>query len=74
MRCQSKLTIAVGQSVNWVNDDGAPHGIAFKDNAPGMDLMLPGKGFMRSFAKPGVYDYACSVHPYMTGRVTVRAP
>ena len=59
--------------MSWVNNDGAPHGIAFKDGAPGMDLMLPGQGFSRMFAKPGVYDYSCAVHPYMTARVTVRA-
>ena len=38
----AQLTVGVGQSVSWVNNDGAPHGIAFKDGAPGMDLMLPG--------------------------------
>ncbi len=69
----AQLTITAGQNVAWVNNDGAPHGIAFKDGAPGMDLMLPGQSFSRGFAKPGIYDYVCSVHPYMTGRVTVRA-
>ena len=33
--------------------------------------MLPGQDFTQTFDKPGVYDYACSVHPYMTARVTV---
>jgi YVTN family beta-propeller protein len=70
----AQLTVAAGQSVRWANDDGAPHGLAFKDGAPGVELMLPGQGFSRTFSKPGVYDYACSVHPYMTARVTVRAP
>lgn len=67
-----RLTIHPGQTVQWRNDDGAPHGLAFKDGAPGTDLMLPGQGYSRSFAQPGVYDYFCSVHPYMTARVTVR--
>lgn len=69
----AQITVAVGEAVRWSNDDGAPHGIAFKDGAPGMPLMLPGQGFSRSFAKAGVYDYVCAVHPYMTARVTVRA-
>ena len=69
----AQLTVSVGQSVSWLNNDGAPHGIAFKDGAPGMELMLPGQGFSRSFAKPGIYDYTCAVHPYMTARVTVLA-
>ena len=69
----AQLTIAAGQSVVWSNDDGAPHGVRFGDGTPGQDLMLPGQSFSRVFATPGTYDYVCSVHPYMTARVTVRA-
>jgi plastocyanin len=46
----------------------------YKDGAKGTDLLLPGASFSRSFDKPGTYDYACSVHPYMMGKVLVRAP
>ena len=70
----AQLAIGAGQGVHWSNDDGAPHGLAFKDGAAGMELMLPGQGFDRVFAKAGVYDYVCAVHPYMTARITVRAP
>ena len=68
------ITIAAGQSITWTNNDGAPHGLQFKDGATGMDLMLPGQTFSRRYLKPGVYDYVCAVHPYMTARVTVTAP
>ncbi len=70
----AQLTVHAGQRVRWTNDDGAPHGVAFKDGSPGMELMLPGRDFSRVFSKAGMYDYVCSVHPYMTGRVTVLAP
>ncbi|HVR83766.1 MAG TPA: plastocyanin/azurin family copper-binding protein [Planctomycetota bacterium] len=33
---------------------------------------MPGASFGRTFDKPGTYDYSCSVHPYMSGRVVVR--
>jgi len=69
----TEITIAAGESVTWTNDDGAPHGLEFDDNAPGTDLLLPGASFTRRFDRPGTYDYNCSVHPYMTGRVVVRA-
>jgi YVTN family beta-propeller protein len=69
----AQLTVKVGQTLTWQNDDGAPHGVVFKDGSKGIDLLLPGKAFARSFDKPGVYEYACSVHPYMTARVTVVA-
>ena len=52
--------------------DGAPHGLVFKDGAPGIDLLLPGQAFERRFDRPEVVDCVCSVHPYMTARVTAR--
>ncbi len=67
------ITIAPGESVTWTNDDGAPHGLEFHDGAEGKDLLLPGASFSRRFDRPGTYDYNCAVHPYMTGRVIVRA-
>ena len=70
----AQTTITRGQSVIWTNDDGAPHGLAFKDGAPGNALMLPGQKFARDFAQAGSYDYVCAVHSYMTGRVLVKAP
>ncbi len=69
----AEITIAPGESVTWTNDDGAPHGLEYVDGAKGTDLLLPGASFSRQFDRPGTYDYNCSVHPYMTGRVVVRA-
>jgi plastocyanin len=68
-----EITIAPGQSVTWMNDDGAPHGLEYHDGVKGTDLLLPGASFSRRFDQPGTYDYNCSVHLYMTGRVVVRA-
>ena len=68
-----EITIAPGESVTWTNDDGAPHGLVYQDGAKGTDLLLPGASFSRQFDRPGTYDYSCAVHPYMTGRVIVRA-
>ena len=67
------LVVAPGQNVTWVNADGAPHGLKFGDGAPGVDPLLPGAQYSRVFDKAGTFDYVCSVHPYMTGRVVVRA-
>jgi plastocyanin len=68
------ITVAPGARVTWSNDDGAPHGLAYKDGATGVPVLLPGERFARTFDAPGTYDYVCSVHPYMSGRVVVRAP
>ena len=68
-----EITIAPGETVTWTNDDGAPHGLEYQDGAAGVDPLLPGSSFTRRFDRPGTYEYNCSVHPYMTGRVVVRA-
>jgi plastocyanin len=69
----AETAIAPGESVTWSNNDGAPHGLEYRDGARGTDLLLPGASFSRRFDKPGTYDYNCSIHPYMSGRVVVRA-
>jgi YVTN family beta-propeller protein len=66
-----EITIAAGETVTWTNDDGAPHGLEYPDGAKGTNPLLPGASFSRRYDRPGTYDYACSVHPYMTGRVIV---
>ena len=66
------LSVAAGESVTWENKDGAPHGLAFKDGAKGVNPLLPGASFSRTFDRAGIYDYICSVHPFMSGRVVVR--
>ncbi len=66
------ITINAGESVTWTNDDGSPHGVKYADGAPGNDYMLPGAAFTRRYDSAGTFDYACPIHPYMTGRVIVR--
>jgi len=68
------VTIAPGDSITWSNNDGGPHAIAFKDGAAGSDTLFPGKSFSRTFDRQGSYEYFCSIHTYMTGRIEVRAP
>jgi plastocyanin len=66
-----EIKIKTGETVTWLNDDGAPHGLKFDDGAKGTDVFLPGATFSRRFDRAGAYNYSCSVHPYMTGRVVV---
>ena len=68
----SELVVALATRVAWINSDGAPHGIQFKDGTAGQDLLLPRAEFSRVFDRPGTFEYVCSVHPYMAGRIVVR--
>lgn len=65
------VTITTGQSVTWTNSDGAAHTVTFKDGSTSSRGLSPGDTFRRVFDRPGTYNYACSYHPYMTGRVIV---
>ncbi|MDT5368065.1 MAG: hypothetical protein QOC62_2496 [Mycobacterium sp.] len=65
------LTVPVGATVTWTNQDEEPHTIAAKDGSfhgPGMDTHGT---YSFTFTKPGTYDYICSIHPFMTGTVVV---
>jgi YVTN family beta-propeller protein len=67
-----KISIKVGDSVTWSNDDGTSHTVTFKDGSVGAKTLSPGERFARIFDTPGTYDYFCSFHPYMTGSVVVQ--
>ena len=66
----AELTIAVGTSVKWVNEDSAPHAITsenFKSST-----LSKGDSYSFRFATPGIYDYACSIHSSMKGQIIVK--
>jgi YVTN family beta-propeller protein len=67
------ITITAGESVTWTNDDGAPHTVTFKDRSQSSDSLSPGNRFTRVFDQPGTYEYFCTFHEFMTGRVIVQA-
>jgi amicyanin len=65
------LTVPVGTTVTWTNQDEEPHTLAAKDgsfHSPGVDTHGT---YSFTFTTPGSYDYICSIHPFMTGTVVV---
>jgi YVTN family beta-propeller protein len=64
------LEVGPGETVSWINDDGAPHQIALKDG-PASDILMPANSYSSKFEQVGNYDYFCSIHPYMTGKIVV---
>jgi|CXWL01.1.fsa_nt_gi plastocyanin len=65
-------------SVLWTNDDSAAHtvtsGLADKggDGMFDSNILSAGKSFSFKFEKPGIVDYFCMVHPWMTGQVIIK--
>ena len=59
-----------GTNVTFVNQDPYPHNVA----APQWgwyDKLRKGDGFSAMFEREGVYPFACTYHPGMTGAVVV---
>lgn len=72
----SSITIPVGNTIVWTNDDTAAHTVTSgKDATPDgvfdSSLFMAGKSFSHKFEDVGEYPYYCLVHPWMTGTVTV---
>ena len=65
------LTVAVGTTVSFVNNDGSTHIVHFADGADSGRLAL-GASWTRTFTAAGEYPYVCTIHPTMTGRIIVQ--
>jgi len=69
----ANLTVPVGATVTWTNQDDVPHNIR---SAEGQTLKSPvmdtDQRFSFTFTKAGTYSYFCGIHPKMTGTVVVK--
>jgi plastocyanin len=71
----SEIRIAVGTTVNWRNLGLQGHDVSMmgQDRAVwGSGLLAPNSGASRTFSAPGQYDYTCSLHTVMRGRIVVQ--
>jgi plastocyanin len=67
------LTIAVGQTVTWTNQDSATHTVVGDGGIDSGDLSK-GDSYSKTFDMAGTFDYHCSIHPQMKGQVIVWRP
>ncbi len=66
------VTVPVGTTITWSNDDDVPHTIVATDGAFKSKPLDTGDKFSVTFSTPGVHAYFCSIHPMMTGKVVVK--
>jgi len=66
------LTVPVGAIVTWTNRDDIPHTVVSTDGVFKSKVLDTDEKFSFTFTKAGTYDYFCSVHPKMTGKVIVQ--
>lgn len=64
-----EVTIAKGGTVTWDNEDSVTHTVTFADSSS-PDLGV-GAIYSKIFNETGTFDYKCSIHPSMAGKVIV---
>ena len=65
------VTVAVGTTVSWSNRDSIAHTTTAENGIWNTTLNAGGE-FSRVFSTTGTFDYRCTLHPGMSGSVTVR--
>ena len=72
----SPLTVKPGTSVTWTNNDSTIHTVTSGLPEQGevgtlfdSSIMSPGKTFTHIFDKTGIFDYSCTLHPFMHGQI-----
>jgi nitrite reductase (NO-forming) len=75
----SPLTVPVGTTVTWINNDNTGHTVTEGNpsgNTPpnGFDsgILAPGKTFTHTFDAAGTVQYYCTLHPTILGEVIVK--
>lgn len=66
------ITVKVGDTVTWTNNDSAPHSATADDGSFDTGTFSQGQSKSITFKKAGTFTYHCSVHPYMKGTVIVQ--
>ncbi len=67
------LHVPPGTTVTWMNGDDIPHTVKAVDKSFRSKPLDTGDHFAFTFLTAGDYDYFCSLHPHMTGKIIVRA-
>ena len=70
----SSLTIKRGTTVTWLNEDSVAHTVTSDDGKfPSSGNLNKAETYQFQFNSPGSFDYHCSPHPFMKGKINVEA-
>ncbi len=65
------LTVAVGDTVTWTNQDTAAHTVTADDGTFDSGRLATGETFTETFDTAGTYAYHCTMHPGMVAEIVV---
>lgn len=63
-----ELTVAIGDTITWLNKDSAPHNVTMSVN---QKMITPNLETNQKFTYTieEAFDYLCGLHPPMTGKI-----
>jgi plastocyanin len=76
----SEIQLSSGSTMKWTNNDIAIHTVTEgspSENSASLEqqfdsgLMPVGSAFEHTFNDTGLVDYYCTIHPWITGKVTI---
>ncbi len=67
------VTVHVGDTVRFVNDDDDAHTVTATDKSFDSGGLDTHESWQRTFTKAGRYEYFCALHPYMKAVIVVTA-
>ena len=67
-----ELTVPVGTTIKWVNKDDIPHTVVERNKSFRSKPLDSNETFSFTFSQAGSFDYFCSLHPQMVGKVIVQ--
>jgi len=67
------MTVKAGTTVTWTNNDVVSHTVVESDGqtGPASSTLTPGNTYSFTFNTAGTYHYHCTIHPTMTGTITI---
>lgn len=65
------ITVGTGATVTWSNNGVALHTVTATDGTSDSGFLFAGDTYSKSFASPGSFSYFCTLHPAMTGTITI---
>ena len=66
----ASVTVKVGDTVTFTNNDSAPHEVSIDNQNLGSQSQ--GQSVTWQATKAGTFPYKCTIHPSMTGEITVQ--
>jgi plastocyanin len=68
----TELAVTAGTTITWTNRDDIPHTVVSTGKVFRSKVLDTNEQYSFTFATPGTFQYFCSIHPKMTGKVAVK--